>query len=83
MNILLDVPFRNIKVKTPKDALELLSKTRNAAAFHVVSEVKGVELLFDYLMSGDDANVDDQDDDEMSEASKSIPLHTSDIYIRQ
>ena len=40
-NILPDVPFRKVRVKTPKDALELLSEASNVAVFKVVSQGKG------------------------------------------
>ena len=68
-SILPDEPFRKVRVKTPKDALELLSEASNVAIFKVVSEmVKGTELVFDYPVFENDASVDDQDDDEMSNA---------------
>ena len=67
-NILPDVPFRKVRVKTPKDALELLSEASNVAVFKVVSQVvKGTELVFDYPVLANDGSVDDQDDDEMSD----------------
>ena len=68
-NILPDVPFRKVKVKTPKDALELLSKANNVAGFKVASQVvKGTEVVFDYPVFENDASADDQDDDDMSDA---------------
>ena len=68
-NILPDVPFRKVRVKTLKDALELLSEASNVGVFKVVSQVvKGAELVFDYPVFENDASVEDQDDDEMSDA---------------
>ena len=61
VNILPDVPFRKVRANTPKDALELLSEASNVAVFKVVSQV-------DYPVFENDAGVDDQDDDEMSDA---------------
>ena len=53
--------FRKIKVKTSKDELELLSEVVNVVAvLTVASEVRGFELLFDYTVFGEDANVDDK-----------------------
>ena len=67
-NILPDVPFRKVRVKTPKDALELLSEASNVAVFKVVSQVvKGTELVLDYPVFANDGRVDDQGDDEMSD----------------
>ena len=54
-NLLPDVPFRKVRVKTPKDALELLSEASNVAVFKVVSQVvKGNELVFDYPVFAND-----------------------------
>ena len=56
-NILPDVPFRKVRVKTPKDALELLSEASNVAVFKVVSQVvKGTELVFDYPVFANDGS---------------------------
>ena len=63
------MPFRKVRVKTLKEALELLSEASNVAVFKVISQVvKGTELVFDYPVFENDASVDDQDDDEMSGA---------------
>ena len=68
-NILPDVPFRKVRVKTLKNALELLSEASNVVVFKVVSQVvKGAELVFDYPVFENDASVEDQDDDDMSDA---------------
>ena len=56
------MPFRKVRVKTPKDALELLSEASNIAF------LKGTKLVFDYPVFENDASVDDEDDDDMSDA---------------
>ena len=61
-NILPDVPFRKVSVKTLTDALELLSEASNIAF------LKGTKLVFDCPVFENDASVDDQDDDDMSDA---------------
>ena len=68
-NILPDVPFRKVRVKAFKDVLELLSEASSIAVFKVVSQVvKGTELVFDCPVFENDGSVDDQDDDETSDA---------------
>ena len=63
------MPFRKVRVKTLKDTLELLSEASNVAVFKVVLQVvKGTELVLDYPVFENDASVDYQDDDEMSDA---------------
>ena len=58
---MLDVPFRKLRVKTPKNGLELLSEASDVTVFKVVSQVvKGTELVFGFPLFENDASVDDK-----------------------
>ena len=59
-NILPDVLFMKIKVNISKDELQLLNEVMDVAVFTLVSEMKRTERLVDYMVFGEDTNVDDK-----------------------
>lgn len=82
---MLDVPFGKVRVKTPKNGLELLSEASDVTVFKVVSQVvKGAELVFDFPVFENDASVGDKTTTRRNgHATRKFPLQKSDGYISE